>query len=239
MLGQSVRCPHALHYIWGSSAMLCMSDPWSWDFTRWFDLESLPVDIKPELLCLLEHIVLHLKRLAQCAAWKGCGEQRAGERFLRAGRSNVTVLCNAHFVTGSSTICLYNLKNTMQVCHTLIYSWCLLWMWMLKRKLLFQLCTLQCYNVGAHVTVSATSRPARPAAAAIQSSKESSRELRFCPGGSLVLEIWREGSKVWLEPWRERRCGGREPPLAPCHRGSLLWQGCSASGFLRGKFKNI
>ena len=103
-----------------------LHDPRSWDFTRWFDLESLPVDIKPELLCLLEHIVLHLKRLAQCAAWKGCGEQRAGERFLRAGRSNVTVLCNAHFVTGSSTICLYNLKNTMQVCHTLIYSWCLL-----------------------------------------------------------------------------------------------------------------
>ena len=106
--------------------MLCMTWPRSWDFTRWFDLESLPVDIKPELVCLLEHIVLHLKRLAQCAAWKGCGEQRAGERFLRAGRSNVTVLCNAHFVTGSSTICLYNLKNTMQVCHTLIYSWCLL-----------------------------------------------------------------------------------------------------------------
>ena len=55
-------------------------------------------------------------------------------------------------------------------------------------------------------------RPARPAAAAIQSSKESSRELRFCPGGSLVLEIWKdlearikgligalEGTEVWRE----------------------------------------
>merc|ERR1711936_308835 len=42
-----------------------------------------------------------------------------------------------------------------------------------------------------------------------------------------------ESSDFALEDLSFWRFGGREPPLAPCHRGSLLWQGCFASGFLR------
>ena len=66
--------------------MLCMTWPRSWDFTRWFDLESLPVDIKPELLCLLEHIVLHLKNeevSAVCSMegmWRAAGWRAVSPR---------------------------------------------------------------------------------------------------------------------------------------------------------------
>ena len=81
------------------------------DFT-WVDLETLLVDKKLKLVCLLEHIVLRLRGsreharqgiVLQCAAWKGCGEQqqRAGERFLRARCRTLpfAVKRAAHFVT--------------------------------------------------------------------------------------------------------------------------------------------
>ena len=66
--------------------MLCMTWPRSWDFTGWFDLESLPVDTKPELLCLLEHIVLHLKNEESSAVcsmegmWRAAGWRAVSPR---------------------------------------------------------------------------------------------------------------------------------------------------------------
>ena len=74
-------------------------------------------------------------------------------------------------------------------------------------------------------------RPARPPAPpATQSSKEPSRELRFrllklLEDLLLVLTAWIQGLFGALEP------GGSGGVVG----GSLLWQGCSASGFLRGE----
>ena len=75
-------------------------------------------------------------------------------------------------------------------------------------------------------------RPARPAAAAIQSSKEPSRELRFD-----LLKLLADLSSEFLGARIQGPFGGLEAGGSGgvAGGGSLLWQGCSASGFLRGE----
>ena len=74
-------------------------------------------------------------------------------------------------------------------------------------------------------------RPARPAAAAIQSSKEPSRELRFD-----LLKLLADLSQEFLGARIQGPFGGLEAGgSGGVAGGNLLWQGCSASGFLRGE----
>ena len=69
------------------------------DFT-WVDLETLLVDKKLKLVCLLEHIVLRLSRRIKragsglyCSVQDGRGGEAAGERFLRPGWRSTLPFC--------------------------------------------------------------------------------------------------------------------------------------------------
>lgn len=91
--------------------------------------------------------------------------------------------------------------------------------------------TVGAAHAGAHVTVSA----GRPAGATACSSCHPVKQRAFpgasfssfeAPGGSLAsFDAWIQGLFGALEP------GGSGGVVG----GSLLWQGCSASGFLRGE----
>ena len=85
-------------------------------------------------------------------------------------------------------------------------------------------------------------RPARPAAAAIQSSKEPSRELRFD-----LLKLLADLSSEFLEAriqgpfggWRERRCGRWEPAMARMLRQWLPKRGASLQTTSKSRLKRL